>query len=64
MVEPATVVQSWTGPIQHGDTLVLGFRGKLTQEQAVQVRDRFADLLPGVAVVMLDDVAQIAVYRP
>lgn len=64
MTDNNIVVQAWAGPIKDGDTLVLGFTGRIDPIQARVIRERFAELLPGVQVVVLDNVAHIAVYRP
>jgi hypothetical protein len=58
------VVQAWAGPVRPGDTLILGFTGHLNLAEAQRVRERFAELLPGVVVVVLDQLAQVVVYRP
>lgn len=57
-------VQAWAGPIQAGDTLILGFTGRVRPEDARYTRERLAELLPDITVVVLDNVAQIVVYRP
>jgi hypothetical protein len=63
--KPKTVpVQAWSGPIQPGDTLILGFTGRVPPSESKYLRDRFLEMLPDVTVVVLDNVAQIAVYRP
>jgi len=64
VAEKNVVVQAWAGPIRAGDTLIIGFTGRCTTQDAALVRERFADLAPGVIVVVLDNVAQLAVYRP
>jgi hypothetical protein len=58
------VVQAWAGPVRPGDTLILGFTGHINMAEAQRVRERFAELLPGVTVVVLDQVTQVVVYRP
>lgn len=64
-IEPKAVpVQAWAGPIQAGDTLILGFTGRVRPEDARYTRERLTELLPDITVVVLDNVAQIAVYRP
>jgi hypothetical protein len=64
LTDKAMVVQAWAGPIQDGDTVILGFTGRIDPIQARHIRERFGELLPGVQVVVLDNVAHVAVYRP
>lgn len=57
-------VQAWAGPIQPGDTLILGFSNRVQPSESRYLKERFLEFLPGVTVVVLDNVAQVAVYRP
>lgn len=61
---PAEVVKAWAGPIEPGDTLILGFTGRVDPNEARYIREQFVQCCPGVTVVVLDNVAQVAVYRP
>jgi len=63
LTEPNIVVHG-AGPIRSGDTLVIGFTNTVPPTEARRIRERFGELLPGVTVVVLDHVAQLAVYRP
>ncbi|MGH3985870.1 MAG: hypothetical protein ACRDTZ_00950 [Pseudonocardiaceae bacterium] len=62
--EPTTApVQAW-GPVQPGDTIILGFQGRISPQDARRVGERFEELIPDVTIIVLDNVADIAVYRP
>jgi hypothetical protein len=54
---------SWASPIRPGDTLIVGFTGHITMAEADRVRDRLSELAPDVTVVVMDNVAALAVYR-
>jgi hypothetical protein len=54
---------SWATPIRPGDTLVIGFTGRVSQVEAKRVRDRFQEVAPDVTVIVLDDVSALAVCR-
>lgn len=63
-VENTAMPTSWAAPIRPGDTLIIGFTGKVTQAEAKQVRERLGELAPAVTVVVMDSLAALAVYRP
>lgn len=54
---------SWASPIRPGDTLIVGFTGKVTHAEAAQVRERLSEVAPDVTVVVMDNVGALAVYR-
>jgi hypothetical protein len=54
---------SWASPVRPGDTLIIGFTGKVTQAEAQQVRERLSEVAPDVTVVVMDNVGALAVYR-
>lgn len=50
--------------VHPGDTLIVGFASRLTMQQVDQVTHRLGGRIPGVDVIVLDQVRQLAVYRP
>lgn len=50
--------------IRPGDKLVIGFGSTLDQEAVDQIRERIGGQLPGVEIVVIDQVAAMTAYRP
>jgi hypothetical protein len=50
--------------VQPGDKLVLGFRKPLGMAEVDRIKQRVAENLPGVEVVIVDDITGMAVYKP
>lgn len=50
--------------IQPGDTLILVFSRPVGQELAGHIKQTIAERFPDISVAVLDNVDQVAVYRP
>lgn len=50
--------------IRPGDKLVLGYEKRLSVQEADAIIGHFAAKLPGVEIVLVDQIAHMAVYRP
>lgn len=57
------VPASWIAPIQPGDTLIIGFTNRVSPAEGSRIRERFGEVTPDVTVVIMDNVAALAVYR-
>jgi hypothetical protein len=62
--EPLSGLVQCAGPMRPGDTLVVGLVPQLTMLEVERVRARFEQVLPDIKVVVLDQVANLLVYRP
>lgn len=47
--------------VRPGDSLIVAMRRRISSEQAATVRDYLKEFVPGVNVVVLDDIAALAV---
>ena len=50
--------------IRPGDKLVLGYAMPLSAYHADVIKARFAEILPDVEIVLVDQITSMAVYRP
>lgn len=49
--------------VRPGDTLIISFGRVLYADEACRIKDQLAEQLPGIKVVLLDQVTGIAVVR-
>jgi hypothetical protein len=49
--------------VRPGDKLVLGYEKRLSVQEADAITGHFAARLPGVEIVLVDQIAHMAVYR-
>jgi hypothetical protein len=58
-----TLDNAWV--VRPGDKLVLGYsRSVISEHDAAMLRERIAERLPGVDLVIITDVTHMAVYKP
>jgi hypothetical protein len=50
--------------VRPGDTLIVGFRPGLSLDHCKAIKEQAEQELPGVRIVVMDQVAAMTVYRP
>lgn len=53
-----------TAVVRPGETLVLRYGQQISPDQAATIRERLAERLPGVSVVVIGACDQLLVYMP
>lgn len=50
--------------VRPGDTLIVASSQRITRQAADHIKTELTERLPGIKAVVMDNVGQLAVYRP
>lgn len=61
---PSNMTPDEHATVRPGETLILRYADQISQDQAATIRERVAERLPGVSVVIIGACDQMLVYVP